>query len=189
MEIKAYLKCTFNATPALVCDLVKAREEDFTSFLQFFHFVYNSCQSHNGLISSRPSWRQWAGFGLVQDLWFGLRLCGLWSTEKNHLFWRAFLLYVSHMHVLSAFLERRVILNWGLLCLSVSFLLCLLYLLPQTTMEREEQRIYSVLTTRLIWSLLLFPSFPICTEAFLFAHNQILSLASTAALYSLMTEL
>lgn len=46
------------------------------TFLQFFHFVHDSCQSHNGLINSRPSWRQWAGFGLMQELWFGLGLCG-----------------------------------------------------------------------------------------------------------------
>lgn len=79
MKTKTELKCTLNTNPGLVCDLVD-------SFLQFFHFVQNSCQSHNGLISSRPSWRQWAGFGLVQDLWFGLGLCGLWSAEKYQLF-------------------------------------------------------------------------------------------------------
>lgn len=118
------MKCTLNSTPGLVCDLIKAREECFKSFHQFFHLVLDSCQSHNGLISSRPTWRQWAGFGLLQDLWFGFGLCGLWSAEKNRLFWRAFLLYVSHMHVLSVFFwGGRVNLRQGLLCLLLLFVL------------------------------------------------------------------
>lgn len=55
MKTRTELKCALNTT----------------LFLQFFHFVHDSCQSHNGLINSRPSWRQWAGFGLTQELWFG----------------------------------------------------------------------------------------------------------------------
>lgn len=103
----------------LVCDLVKLREEDLKRFLQFFHFVQgSSCQSHNGLISSRPSWRQWGGFGLVQELWFGLGICGLESAEQNHLFWRAFLLYASHMHVLSAFLREEGAYTGACRCIS-----------------------------------------------------------------------
>lgn len=96
--------------------------------------MHDSCQNHNCLISTRPSWRQLAGFGLLQDLWFGLGLWGLWSAAKSHLFWRAFLLYASHMHVLSA-LWRKVNLSQGLLCL----FLYLLYLLRQTTVQSGEQ--------------------------------------------------
>lgn len=117
-QIKTCLICKINATTGLVYGLVQ-------SFLQFFHFVHDSCQTHNGLIKSRPSWRQWASFGLMQALWFGLGLCGLRSAEKNHLFWCAFLSYASHMHVLSAFLREE----WtytGACCVSFLYLLYLL---------------------------------------------------------------
>lgn len=119
-----------------------------TEFLQFFHFVQNSCQSHNGLICNRPSWRQWAGSGLMQNLWCGLRLCELWSTEKNHLFWRAFLSYASHMHVLSEFSRGE----WAYAgaCYVSSLVFVVL-----ATIQIKEHWVRSVLTTRLIWSVLL----------------------------------
>lgn len=45
-------------------------------FPSLFHLLPDSCQSHNRLIRSRLSWRQWADSGLMEDLRFGSRLCG-----------------------------------------------------------------------------------------------------------------
>lgn len=69
--------------------------------------MHASWQSHNGLINNRPSWRQWASFGLMQALWFGFGLRGLWRVKENHLFWCAFFSHVSDMHALSGFLRAR----------------------------------------------------------------------------------
>lgn len=76
-------------------------------FPPFFQFVHASWQSHNGLINNRPGWRQWASLGLMQALWFGFGLCGLWRVKENHLFWCAFFSHVSDMHALSGVLRAR----------------------------------------------------------------------------------
>lgn len=157
----------------------------WSRFLQFFHFVHDSCQSHNGLINSRPSWRQWAGFGLMQALWFGLGLCGLWSAEKNHLFWCAFLLYASHMHVLSAFLREEW--TYAAAC-CVSFCIGRTCCLKLQWTERNRD---SILFWQQDWfghcsSLHLSLS---ALRSFLLVHNQILSLSSTTVPDSLMAEL
>lgn len=57
MKIKTKFKKRLSASPALVWDL------------QCF-LLYYFCQNHNSLISSRPSWRQRAGFAIT-------RPCGL----------------------------------------------------------------------------------------------------------------
>lgn len=76
--------------PCLVCNVVKARDEDFKSFLSFFDLVQEPVPKGffdwGWLNQHQASWRQWAGFGLIQHLWFALGLCGLWSAEKSHLF-------------------------------------------------------------------------------------------------------
>lgn len=112
--------------------------------------MLDSCQSHNGLISSRPTWRQWAGFGLLQDLWFGFGLCGLWSAEKNRLFWRAFLLYVSHMHVLSVFFGGE---EWTYARACYVSLCCLFYLLRQTAEQTGGGGVYFDNKTDLVTAL------------------------------------
>lgn len=54
---------------------------------------------------------------------------------------------------------------------------------------REEQGVYSVVTTWLIWYCSPLLLFHLCTETFLFGRNQILSLTSTAVPDSLTIEL
>lgn len=111
-QIKTYLICKINATTGLVYGLVQ-------SFLQFFHFAHDSCQTHNGLIKSRPSWRQWASFGLMQALWFGLGLCGLWSAEPFISMCIPFICITNACTI--CIFEGRVNLHWSLLCLFFVF--------------------------------------------------------------------
>lgn len=73
--------------------------------------MHASWQSHKGLINNRPSWRQWASLGLMQSLWFGFGLHGLWRVKESHLFWCAFFSHVSDMHALSRFLRASFSLN------------------------------------------------------------------------------
>lgn len=132
-----------------------------SDFIQFFHFVHDSCQSHNSLIKSRPSWRQWASFGLVQALWFGFR--AMWTIESRK---EPFILMcipficVTLASTICIFKER-VSLQWSLLCLAFVAFIC-----HQTTMKIKGQRVYSVLITCLIGSLLLSYFLPLCAEAF-----------------------
>lgn len=148
----------------LVCDLVKERKEDFKSFLEFFHLVHNSCQSHNGLIRSRLRWRQWAGSGLMQYLWFGSRLCRVWSAEKSACFdcHSAFFLCVTHQSLLD-FLEERV--TAGLCCVPpcVYFTFC----------ATKRTWSFFVVQKKQLWfdQPLLSATFLDWTEALSFAHN------------------
>lgn len=167
------VKQTFSTTLAAVCNLIKQRKEDFKTFLEFFHLVHNSCQSHNGLIRSRPSWRQWAGSGLMQHLWFSSGLCGLWSAEKSVYFDPHSFFYASYMRVLSVFLEKRV--KAGACCapLCVCCACC-------ATVWQGKQGGFSVLTKKtdlLSASIRDFHR----TEILSFAHNQIWSLSGTIA--------
>lgn len=97
------------------------------------------------LISSRPSWRRRACFSLCG---FGFERCGLCRARKNHLFRCAFLLYVSHLQVLSAFLKRE---SEPAAEDSVALSSVALAIRPQS--RQQEQGVYSVLITCLIGSL------------------------------------
>lgn len=102
--------------PGLVCDLVKVREQNFKSFLHFFHLLNDSCQSHNGLISSMPSWRQWAGFGYAGlVVWFR----AMWTVEcRRELFILTLIPFkcVTHACSMCCFFQRR--LKAGACCVS-----------------------------------------------------------------------
>lgn len=62
---------------------------------KFFHFLSDSWQSPNGLISSQPSWRQQTGFGLAQDLWFPSGVCDHWQ-QKGTIYFDAHSCYICH---------------------------------------------------------------------------------------------
>lgn len=106
----------------------------------------NPCQSHNSLISSRPSWRQWAGFGLMQGLWFGLGLCGLECRKEPFLLTHIPFICVTHACPVCAS-ERGVNLSRCLLLL----FWYLLNLLRQTSVETGTGSLFCFDNT---WTLL-----------------------------------
>lgn len=177
--MKAELKCAFSATLGLICDLVKAREEDFFSVFPFGVWLLPKSQWFNQQPAKLASvGRLWSYTGLV--VWF--RTMWTWRAEKNHLFWPSFLLYASCKHVLSAF--EGGLKAGGLLCL----FLCLLYMLCQTTMCWEEQSLCCFDNMTDLVTAVLSPPLPLCTDVFLFTHNQILSLTSAAVHDALSSE-
>lgn len=176
MKIETLLKCALSATPALVYDL------EFSSVFPFCAWLLPNSQWFNQQQAKLASvGRLWSYAGLV--VWFK----AMWTMEcKKEPFILTCIPFICVTHACPiCVFETRVNLRWGLLCL-FSYLF---YSLCQTTIEIVEQGVYSVLTTWLIWSLPLSPSFPLCTKASSLVHNQILSLSSTAALDSLMIEL
>lgn len=177
MKIKTWLKCILYATPGLVCALIQ-----FSSVFPFCARLLPKSQWFNQQQAKLASvGRLWSHAGLV--VWFR----AMWTMEcKKEPFILMCIPFICVIHACPiCVFEARVNLRWGLQRL----FLYLLYLLRQTTMETEEQGVYSVLTTWLIWTVLLSPSFPLCTEAFLLVHNQISWLTSPAVPDSLMVEL
>lgn len=80
----------------------------------------DSCKSHNSFNQRQA---KLASAGMLQSLWFWFS--GLYRAAKTRLFWRAFLLYVSHLRALSAFfLKGKASLQWSLFCLSFIPCLC-----------------------------------------------------------------
>lgn len=179
--------CTLKESPHLFCYLIKATLEHCMSSLSFFPFharVLPKSQWFNQRQAKLASvGRLWSYAGLV--VWVRAMWIMEWRKEPYILMHIPFIC-VIHACPIWMF-EGRANLRYGRLSLEVSCLLYLLYLLHYNR-ARGTGSLFS-LTTRLIWSLLPSPSFLLCTEAFLFAHNQIVSLTSAAVPYSLTFDL
>lgn len=136
ITLKAGVQCAFSAGWACLWSFKRTKRKTFP---HFFHLLPNSCQTHNGLISSRPSWRQRAGFGLFRTCGFIQGYANIESRKKQFVLMLIPFLCVIHLWPISLSEAGLKVEAW---CVSW----CLFYLPCQTTMRWEEQGVHSVLT-------------------------------------------
>lgn len=152
-----------------------------SDFIHFFHFVRDSCQSHNSFNQQQA---KLASVGMLQSLWFGFR--AMWTIQSSK---EPFILMCIPFICVTLASAICIFVKGERACSGVcSVCLSSAAFASRPQWRQEEQGVYSVWITCLIGSLLSSYSLPRCAED-LFYWVVIKSHDSVSAADSFIPEL